>query len=320
MKMKLSYIVIPLLLLFASGCDYGRNAALNTATETLLNQLRTAAPMKIAVVSDAESSAETAALIENVLSMKVTQDGLSHIRIVSRGSREHISREMELQYSMLSDPASRVEIGRLAGADAILIVKTDDEVGVGVFDHIVMELVDVATSRVIASVSVYSLKQAYEKVVIAIFIVILIALTVAFSSAAKKSRAFDVDTFGEYIRRGYELKNTVNVRNSGPASVSNVLLRIAAGAGLGMLGGFLLEELVEEIVPGHREFGMLGEIIGAITGIGIANRNEVFHLLRDFKSNNPGRPLNEIMFDSDFRNWERSHPDEAAKLKQLLAA
>jgi len=244
---------------------------------------------------------------------------MNHIRILSRESLGHIKTEYELQYSVLSEPASRAEVGRMSGATAMLIVRGDNEGSHGVFDHLVMELVDVSTSKVIASTSVYSIKESYEKAAIVIFVFILVLFSISFSVAAKRASVFDIDTYGDYIRKGYEIKNSIPLHRGNTTSTSEVLLRTAKGAGLGMLGGYLIEELVEEIIPGCREFGMLGEILGAITGIGIANRNDMFRLIRDFKSENPGRPLNEIVMNPDFRNWERSHPEEASKLKQILA-
>jgi len=293
---------------------------MDSAVEKLLNQLPTAVPMKIAVVPDSEKVSDTAAHIETALSIKVAQRGMNHIRILSRESLGHIKTEYDLQYSILSEPASRVDVGRMSGATAILIVRGENEGSHGVFNHIALELIDVSTSKVIASTSVYSIKETYEKAAVVIFIIILVLFSITFSVAAKRASVFDIDTYGDYIRKGYEMKNSIPLHKGNTTSTSEVLLRTAKGAGLGMLGGYLIEELIEEIVPGCREFGMLGEILGAITGIGIANRNDMFRLLRDFKSENPDRPLNEIVMNPDFRNWERSHPEEASKLKQILAA
>jgi DNA-binding Lrp family transcriptional regulator len=87
---------------------------------------------------------------------------------------------------------------------------------------------------------------------------------------------------------------------------------------IGAVAGSVIEELVEFILPGAQEFGALGEIAGAIFGVGVANKDKIMEFLEELKKITNSSSIREVLNSDGYKQWKNKYPEYAAVIEKGL--
>lgn len=84
------------------------------------------------------------------------------------------------------------------------------------------------------------------------------------------------------------------------------------GGVVGAVVGSIVEEFGEFIIPGAPELGALGEIAGAVFGVGVANKDKIMQFLEELKKVTNTETIDDLINTKGYQRWKKKYPEQAA--------